>query len=106
MVGLYMWAAMRLLDHLTKDSAWKTNGQDVAHQFYKFSIPIVRKKRKKDNRAQEPEPPQGTSEKVIVRLHLSPERTEKLLKFLTLHERTIRREDVMMKPWRPWLICS
>ncbi len=90
LVNLYMWAAMDLLDRLRNNTDWKTKGKDVAQEFIKLTVPFGRQKRKKASDVREPEQPSGHSEDVVIRLHLSSERTEKLLKFLEGCEQLIR----------------
>ena len=96
-VNMHMWAAMSLLDHLRSSPGWKTQGQDVTQEVIKFRIPLVRKKRRKAGAVQEPEQTSSQSEKVVFRLHLSPERIEMLLRFLSIHDQLIRSEGEMQK---------
>ena len=94
-VNLNFWHAMTLLDHLRSNPTWKERGQDVSEEKYQFSIPIRRRRRSK-SAPPEVEPPLE-NKKIITKLHLSPERTQKLLDFLEQNEPQIHSEGTSIK---------
>jgi hypothetical protein len=89
------WYAMTLLEHLRSNTKWKERGQDVSEEKYQFSIPIRRPRRSKSAPPEE-EPP-IENKKIITKLHLSSERTQKLLDFLEQNERLITSEGTFIK---------
>ena len=86
---------MDLLDKLKSVDAWKKQGHDVFEQFFQIDVQVNRKKRKQAETREDR--PKSSSEKVIIRLHLSPERVEKTLGFLERHERLIRSHGLLIK---------
>ena len=93
-VNLNFWYAMDLLEHLSNNAKWKERGQAVSEEKYQFSIPIRRRRSK--SAPPEEEPPME-NKKIITKLHLSPERTQKLLDFLEHNERLIQSEGRSIK---------
>lgn len=87
-VNLDFWYAMDLLDHLRKNQKWQETGQNVSEERIEFSFEIERRKRGKDASLDKQSP--AETKKVITKLHLSPERTQKLLDSLEQNEQIIR----------------
>jgi hypothetical protein len=94
-ISLDFWYAMRQLDHLRSNTKWKERGQDVWEEKYQFSIPIRRRRRSKSASPEEETPVEN--KKIITKLHLSPQRTQKLLDFLEQNEPIIRVRGTIIK---------
>lgn len=94
-VNLDFWYAMSLMDHLRKNLKWKESGQDISEEKVQFSFEI--KRRKKNRRPTPEDESQPETQKVITKLHLSPERTQKLLDFLEQNEQIIRVRGTIIK---------
>lgn len=94
-ISLDFWYSMTLLQHLRSNTKWKERGQDVSEEKYQFSIPIRRRRRGKSAPPEEETPVEN--KKIITKLHLSPERTQKLLDFLEQNERLIISEGTFIK---------
>jgi hypothetical protein len=94
-VNLNFWDAMTLLEHLRDNQKWKERGQDVSEEEYQFSIPIRRRRRSKSAAPEEPPPIENT--KIVTKLHLSPDQTQKLLDFLEQNEQIIRGRGKIIK---------
>ncbi len=94
-INLDFWYAMNLLNHLRKNQKWKETGQNVSEEGIEFSFELKRRKRGKAATPDE-EPPAETK-KVITKLHLSPQRTRKLLDFLEQNEQIIRVRGTIIK---------
>jgi hypothetical protein len=94
-VNLDFWYAISLLDHLRKNQKWKDTGQNVSEEKIEFSFELKRRKRGKTATPDEERP--AETKKVITKLHLSPQRTQKLLDFLEQNEQIIRVRGTIIK---------
>ena len=92
-VNLNMWSVMSILELLEKSDTWKTEGQDLLERYTTITLPAGKRGRRKAHEEDEP----AQFEDVTVRLHLSPERTEKLRAFLKQNESYIQTEGTMLQ---------
>lgn len=94
-INLDFWYAMSLLDHLRKNQKWKEAGQNVSEEKIEFSFEL--KRRKRGQHATLNDEPPAETKKVITKLYLSPQRTQKLLVFLEQNEQIIRVRGTMIR---------